>query len=405
MKLGVLVYDHNPMGHCPGWMYLVASGFRANGAAVFVLCHYGDSRVASWAKKLAAEGCVVSDIPDSIRDHSAHAEATARQKGVTRIFFPNFDSIIYEMGKYRLSGAFAGMDIGGIWLRPDLCDSSIGWMEKCKMKVIRSRANKLARRYARTVANNRRGLAGFLKPKAKTRRMRLFFTNSAALANVAGLLGDDSVAMICDPWLEKASVAKRSARAALGINPGRIVLLHAGTPRPEKGLKDACSAILDMGDKHINQLCLLRAGNVDSLDLPCLKSLQQLGAAKILDYYVSEDELQLCYAAADWVLLPYRFQKESSGLLIHAAANVRPVIASDYGIIGNCVKAYQLGRLFTHCDIEALRQQIMAVIESNEHDGWDTSGMERFADSNSPAAFQQTLVEAWLTDTGYPESS
>ncbi|MCH8474646.1 MAG: glycosyltransferase [Opitutales bacterium] len=178
--------------------------------------------------------------------------------------------------------------------------------------------------------------------------------------------------------------------------PNRLMLLHAGTSRPEKGLKDVCNALLSLSDEQLNKVFLLRAGTVDPLDAPSLKRLQQKRAARVMDYFVPENELAMCYAAADWVLLPYRHQKESSGLLIHAAANVRPVIASDYGIIGHYVKEHNLGRLFSHCDIESLKRQIAEVIDSGEHHQWDLSGMEKFAHLNSPTAFRRTLIDGWL---------
>jgi glycosyltransferase involved in cell wall biosynthesis len=175
-----------------------------------------------------------------------------------------------------------------------------------------------------------------------------------------------------------------------------VVLLHAGTSRPEKGLKDACEALAGLQPDLREKLFLLRAGTVDPLDAPALQDLRRAGAAMVLDRYVAEDELALCYAAVDWVLLPYREQKESSGVLIHAAANRRPVIASDYGWIAQQVRQYDLGRLFRHLDVNSLRALLEEVAVMPRESSRDDSGMDEFSSLNSPEAFRETLNQGWL---------
>lgn len=396
MNPRVLVYDFNPTGHCPGWLYLVATGFREVGAEVRVCCRTDDARLAVWMEKMSAAGCEVVAIPESVRCHAEHAAGEAAKHGISQIFFPNFDSLVYEMGKLRVSGVFDGMDVGGIWLRPDIRGEKPGWWRRLLLKWVRTRANKQARRRIRAVANNQRGLRSLLPDGRGPGSIRLFFTSPDAARELSSHLGEDAVMPICDPWLERATVERAAARTALGLDQERVVMLHAGTSRPEKGLKDACEALLGLQPDLREKLFLLRAGTVDPLDAPALQDLRRAGAAMVLDRYVKEDELALCYAAADWVLLPYRDQKESSGVLIHAAANRRPVIASDFGWIGRQVRQYDLGRLFTHLDVSSLRALLEEVAAMPRESSRDDSGMEEFSSLNSPEAFRRTLNKGWL---------
>jgi len=392
----VLLYDFNPTGHCPGWLFLVATGFRVAGAEVRVCCRTDDPRLDVWVEKMRVAGCTMVGIPEVVEDHATHADAEARSHDISRIFFPNFDSVVYEMGKLGVAGVFAGMDIGGIWLRPDIRGEEPKWWERLRRKWLRTRANKLARKHWRAVRNNRRGLDAVVPGTSGVGRIRLFFASSEAAMELSSRLGDDGVALICDPWLERATITKAEARAALGIDPGRRVFLHTGTSRPEKGLKDACEALLGLGPEVRGNACLLRAGVVDPLDAGALRALDAAGAAVVLDRYVSEEELAMCYVAADWVLLPYRDQKETSGVLVHAAANRRPVIASDFGVIGRHVRRYALGRSFTHRDVGSLRSLLGEVISSPGDFSCDVTGMEEFSNLNSPDAFRATLNEQWL---------
>jgi glycosyltransferase involved in cell wall biosynthesis len=226
----------------------------------------------------------------------------------------------------------------------------------------------------------------------------LFFTSPEAALELSSRIGEQGVALICDPWLERAEIDKAAARRALGIQSGSRVFLHTGTSRPEKGLKDVCEAIQSLDHKVRGNACLLRAGVVDPLDAASLRALEAVGGAVIMDQYVSEDELAMCYVAADWVLLPYRDQKETSGVLVHAAANRRPVIASDYGLIGSNVLAYGLGRLFAHRDKNALRSLLADIIADPDAASFDVSGMDEFSNLSSPDAFRNTLNDHWLLD-------
>lgn len=396
MTQRVLVYDFNPTGHCPGWLFLVATGFRQAGAEVKVCCRIDDSRLDVWVEKMKSAGCSVVGIPEAVENHSNHAEAEARSSGSSRIFFPNFDSLIYEMGKLGVKGAFAGMDVGGIWLRPDIDGVEPSWWERLRVKFLRTRATKLTRKRWRAVRNNRRGLSAMAPGSSDVGRLRLFFASPEAALDLSSWLGEEGVALICDPWLKRAEMDKAAARKALGLQPGSQIFLHTGTSRPEKGLKDACEAILSMARDVRGNACLLRAGAVDSLDAASLHALEAAGGAVVMDRYVSEDELALCYVAADWVLLPYRDQKETSGVLVHAAANRRPVIASDYGVIGKHVRTYRLGRLFPHRDQAALRSLLAEMIAEPDAALCDVTGMDEFSDLSSPETFRNTLNDRWL---------
>lgn len=398
MNERVLVYDFNASGHCPGWMFLVASGFRREGAEVLVGCQAHLPEVKPWAERLRELGCRISTIPPGATADAfpLHAGEVARRAGLQRVFFPNFDSIVYDLGKCGARGVFEGLDVGGIWLRPELKQESCGVVERLWRKVLRTRAAKMRRRHARAVSNNRAGLAEFLPEQRRVGRVRLFFTSSEAAQEVGGRLAPGETAVICDPWLSRSGASKREAREALGLPGERVIFLHLGTSRREKGLADACEAMGRLDGALGTQGLLLRAGRVDKGDRPALRKLEDRGGAVVLDRYLSDAELDLCYAASDWVLLPYRGQKESSGVLIHAAANRRPVIASDFGLIGEATRSFALGRVFEHQNVGALAEALAGVLQEDGEAVGYAPGLVRFAAANSPEKFQKTLVDGWL---------
>lgn len=391
----VLVYDFNASGHCPSWMYLAAMGFRQAGAEVTVACLADRPEVRPWADRLASAGCRVAAIPGNGIFHAKHAADLARGEGILKVFFPNFDSVIYEIGKYDSTGSLDGLDIGGIWLRPELKPHPCGPLRRAIEKIIRTRANKLRRKHARAVNNNRRGLADFLPGSRRVAAVRLFFTSDTAVTDIKAMLLSGEAHCLCDPWLTRTETPRQEARTGLGLDGSRVILLHLGTSRPEKGLKDVCEAMLQLEYGILNRLLLLRAGKVDRSDAPSLRRLEQAGAAHVMDRYLAEEEMAACYAACDWVLLPYRNQTETSGVLIHAAAHDRPVIVSDHGWIGQSTRMHELGWLFPHGDVKALAG-LLAMASTGNSDGWNPAGSRRFAADNSPQRFQRMLVQHWL---------
>jgi glycosyltransferase involved in cell wall biosynthesis len=73
---------------------------------------------------------------------------------------------------------------------------------------------------------------------------------------------------------------------------------------------------------------------------------------------VPDEKLDLYLRACDWLLMPYRLHEGSSGLLSGAAAAGRPVIASDYGLIGSRVASSHLGIVYPHLSVEGLAEAI-----------------------------------------------
>lgn len=396
----ILVYDFHISGHCPGWLSLVASSLASN-ADLLLCCQSDHPEVSPWIRKLEPLGARIEVRPCNAAQPAHHAASVARSEGIRRIFFPNFDSVIYSIGKRGAPGVFEGLSIGGIWLRPELAAPPTCGLPEILLRFDRSRRGKRRRQHLRAVSNNRKGLADILLEEHAVDELHLFFTSGESLLEAKPFINQHEPQRICDPWLTRHETPRADARKQLGIDQDVVVFLHAGTSRPEKGLKDSCEAMLRLDDATLHRSCLLRAGKVDPGDAAILNSLSLRGVASFMDRYVSEEEMMLCYAACDWVLLPYRNQKESSGILIHAAANERPVIASEFGLIGTNTLKHGLGLTFPHRDVDALSKLLEKVINSGGRMLLEnTNGMKNFAAINSPSEFRKTLLQKWLPNNG-----
>ena len=81
--------------------------------------------------------------------------------------------------------------------------------------------------------------------------------------------------------------------------------------------------------------------------------------------YVPTADLADAFAACDWVAMPYRKFRHSSGILGLARVANRPVLAPDYGHIAQQVRAGQPGRLYRHGSTKDLAR-VVAALEAED---------------------------------------
>lgn len=389
----ILIYDFNDTGHCPGWLELSVRAVLKGGISPTVAAVFENQEVSRRIDSLTSDFHRIPILKKLTCSHFEAALEIAEREGIRRIFFPNLDSIIYDLGKRGKVSRRIRVNVAGIWLRPYLSSGLPGLGEVLTARLTRGADGKQKRRRVRTLRNNRKAIE-LLDKSIGLKQMTIFFTDSGEVESPCACLGGAALRLICDPWLlPPAGCSKNEARHRLDLPEDRIILLHVGTARAEKGLDTLCEAFSKLSGDSQNKMFVFRAGAVDWSAAGPLDALCKAGSAVALDRVLSDEELSLAYAAADWVLLPYRDQKESSGILVHAAAHSRPVIVSDHGLIGKWTSDYSLGLLFAHKNEKALLA-LLEGLPGLEH--LSKEGMQAFASMHSPDQFMQTLLDSWL---------
>lgn len=397
-KGSLLIYDFNATGHCPSWLSLVTEAFVGRCSNIIVACQRDATSMDGWQERIHENADSVIPIVDRpLQSHFTDALRLAESVSADEVFFPNLDSILYDLGSQITKTGLALADvpgqprIAGIWLRPHLCDIQPSAFERLRAKLNRSAAGKSQRRLLRTKWNNLCALK-FLASSNLLGKMTFFFTDPGEIKKSNSLLNGARRRIICDPWMATSSLDQSSARTQLNLPENKVIILHAGTSRREKGLKDLCLAIERLGSKQKKGLFLYRIGQVDSADRPWLQALIKKKLACSVERYVSEDELLAAYAACDWVVLPYRDQAESSGILVHAAAHQRPVLVSDFGLIGDWTRRFELGLTFKHKSISDLCLKLGGLSKTEMG---TFPGLNDFAQLHTTARFHTTIIEDW----------
>jgi glycosyltransferase involved in cell wall biosynthesis len=199
-----------------------------------------------------------------------------------------------------------------------------------------------------------------------------------------------------DPAPDFHEIAKTQARERLGLPQRPRMFLFYGGPYKRKGLDLAVTAML--GLQPYSRAYLLCAGQQpsDPIVAKGLARLVQIHRAHSINRYISNEEEELCFAACDAVLLPYRQHFGSSGVLARAAAAGKLVIASDEQLIGRRVREHNLGPLFPSGNAAELRRCIeqVANLPDDQLDRWSQSS-RNYAPSCSRAAFKHALLQSF----------
>lgn len=155
-----------------------------------------------------------------------------------------------------------------------------------------------------------------------------------------------------DPIPELKPMPGFSLRNTYNINLNKKILLHFGSLTERKGTLEILDAVDFLNNETITRIAVLLIGNTDSKmekDILSRKSsiLSKYPTAKIIfiNKFVSEEMMKSCFDQSDFILMPYKNIESSSGILGHAIAAGKPVIAVGRGLIAEIVKKYNTGYL------------------------------------------------------------
>ena len=201
------------------------------------------------------------------------------------------------------------------------------------------------------------------------------------------------------------SVAPRRPAFLDALDPARRVLLCIGALDSRKGVGVTLDAVARLPRAVQARVALVLAGQLASLErdgfLATVERLRRETPLHILveDRYLDEAEIQPTVEAADLVLVPYQRHVGSSGILIRAAAAGRPVLASDYGLVGAHVRRHRLGAAVDAVSPDALATAIVEDIGGTGASArFDAGSAHAFADGNTSEAFAETIFRHLLPD-------
>lgn len=174
--------------------------------------------------------------------------------------------------------------------------------------------------------------------------------------------------LLPDPVPLRKNISKQAARAKLGLPKVGQLIGFVGMIDERKALPQVLEAF---ADQVIHTKCqLVLAGQLaphyNDLLHSEYKSLVDTKRIILFDRYLSQDEVQLAYAAIDVVtLLQYRRVNLSANLL-KAMNYDKPLIADDFGYTGMMVKRFKLGNICRVDDVVSIKGAITKSLDTFE---------------------------------------
>lgn len=158
---------------------------------------------------------------------------------------------------------------------------------------------------------------------------------------------------------------KTDIKKELGFRKTDKIIGYFGETRYDKGIDIFIKAINERND-NIN-VGILIAGKTTYFSQDYLtNNLSKINKYKIIDRFLTNEEMADYINASDYVVLPYRKSfSGASGTMIEAVMHKKIIIGADSGLIGEYIKNYKLGYVFEAENAQDLTETIEYAVNNN----------------------------------------
>jgi len=192
-------------------------------------------------------------------------------------------------------------------------------------------------------------------------------------------------------------------RQILQVEPQRKVFLLFGAISAAKGVFQLLEALRLLPSVVSSQLAILIVGKVvadlrDHLQEQ-INITREFSSAQIIwvNEFIPFHEMETYFDLADVVLIPYQRHIGSSGILVRAAAAGRPVLASDYGLVGKLVRGKGLGLTIDATQPSAIAAGLTTFLQKPAEALFDETAAREFAAENTAENFAHVLYQHSLS--------
>ncbi|KOP22764.1 glycosyl transferase family 1 [Hapalosiphon sp. MRB220] len=232
-------------------------------------------------------------------------------------------------------------------------------------------------------------------PQFKT----LFSLDQFSVKHLNQLSSNTQVVYLPDPvqTYPHREFKAKSFKANLGIEPDRLVFLMFGIIDERKGIHQVLDAVAMLPPHLCQKLCLLLVGCISSADKPKVEAqimkLSQLLPVQIVtrDQFVMEREIQSYFQISDVVLTTHQRHVGTSNTLIRAAAAQKPVLCSDYGLMGEWTRHYKLGLNVNSVVVSEVAKGLTQFLQESPERFFDPSTARDFAQKHSAGKYAETI--------------
>jgi glycosyltransferase involved in cell wall biosynthesis len=229
----------------------------------------------------------------------------------------------------------------------------------------------------------------------------LFCLDGFAANHINQAYGTTKAAYLPDPVkiYDSSPAQVNELRTRLGVEPDRQVFLLFGALAERKGIYQLLDAIAQLTPDQCRRMTLLVIGGSE-----LNPEEQQLMEAKIATLhqtlpvqiicshdFILDQAIQGYFQLADVVLAPYQRHIGMSAILVRAAAAQKPVLASDFGLMGEVARQHHLGLTIDSTSPAAIAQGLTRYLTESHQTLGDQISMQRFAKQNTADQFASRI--------------
>ena len=182
----------------------------------------------------------------------------------------------------------------------------------------------------------------------------------------------------------------------------RKTFLLFGSLNERKGIIQLIDAVYFLPRSLQGKIRILLTGSLNKsirsqVQMRCTKANQETKAHVILDdRFIPSDEIQAYFYAADVIVIPYQRHVGMSGIQVRAAAAQKPILSSNYGLLGELTLRRKLGVAIDTEDPKKIAEGISRFFSSDIDELVDFNEMLNFASENASQKFGETIFNQIL---------
>lgn len=238
--------------------------------------------------------------------------------------------------------------------------------------------------------------AGNLRATLAHPALRTLFFIDPGMAAFHAALSDKAIAVPDPVRVPVEPPSRAAARAALGIDDDRRVVLFFGQVSKRKGIWPAIQALARLSDAERRALAFVVAGEpsteIAEVVVAGLAGLREGGMQVRADLeFVDESRVTTYFAAADVVLAPHQNHPGMSGVMLLAAAHGRPLVTQDFGTVGQLTRHNALGLAVDPTQPASIASAIRQILAGSA--AFDPARAAAFAARHDPARFAAAIFD------------
>ena len=201
------------------------------------------------------------------------------------------------------------------------------------------------------------------------------------------------------PRISPSETEVHELRQELKIEPNRFVFCLIGILDHRKGPIQLLESIKHIPEEVASKICILLAGytpdGFKNLLENAVAGAQGISKVQIVlrNEYIAPAKVQTYYALSDVLLTTYQFHIGSSSALLRSASQRKPLLSSDYGLLGHLVRTLELGVTVDTTQPKEIANGIVRMASSNPQMYLNISNADRLSHENSQEKLAMDLKQ------------